>query len=70
MVHEWWGHNDYAQQRAKQLAAEGFTAFALDMYGAGKVSEHPDAARKFMTALLSDLAVAEQRFNAGLRVLK
>ncbi|MDA8020346.1 MAG: dienelactone hydrolase family protein [Thermoanaerobaculia bacterium] len=70
VVHEWWGHNDYAQQRAKQLAAEGFTAFALDMYGAGKVSEHPDDARKFMMALLSDLAVAEQRFNAGLQVLK
>ncbi|MEM1206614.1 MAG: dienelactone hydrolase family protein [Acidobacteriota bacterium] len=69
VVHEWWGHDAYAQQRAKQLAAAGFTAFALDMYGAGKKAEHPEDAQKFMMALLSDLAVAERRFEAGLEVL-
>ena len=69
VIHEWWGHNDYAQQRAKQLAEAGFTAFALDMYGAGKLADHPQDAQKFMMALLGDLAEAEERFNAGLEVL-
>ena len=33
VVHEWWGHNDYARQRTRQLAELGFTALAVDMYG-------------------------------------
>ena len=33
VVHEWWGHNDYARKRAEQLAGMGYTALAVDMYG-------------------------------------
>ncbi|MCG8667888.1 MAG: dienelactone hydrolase family protein, partial [Pseudomonadales bacterium] len=33
VVHEWWGANDYAHKRGKDLAKEGYVAFALDMYG-------------------------------------
>src|SRR5262245_4956831 len=33
VVHEWWGLNDYARDRAKQLAKLGYVAFACDMYG-------------------------------------
>ncbi|MEM8996604.1 MAG: dienelactone hydrolase family protein [Acidobacteriota bacterium] len=69
VVHEWWGHDAYAQERAKQLAAAGFTAFALDMYGAGKLADHPEDAQKFTMALLGDLPGAKQRFEAGLREL-
>ena len=34
---EWWGLNDYAKGRAKQLAELGYVAFAADLYGEGKV---------------------------------
>ncbi|MCA1804860.1 MAG: dienelactone hydrolase family protein [Xanthomonadaceae bacterium] len=44
VVHEWWGHNDYARKRAEMLAELGYTALALDMYGDGKVADHPDDA--------------------------
>ena len=40
VVHEWWGLNDYARSRAKQLAELGYTALAVDMYGEGKAAEH------------------------------
>lgn len=70
VVHEWWGHNAYAQKRAELLAKLGYTAFALDMYGAGKVADHPDDAKKFMEATLADMKVAEARFNAALKLLK
>ncbi|MBI3563724.1 MAG: dienelactone hydrolase family protein, partial [Elusimicrobia bacterium] len=33
VVHEWWGHGPYARKRAEMLAQQGYTAFALDMYG-------------------------------------
>ncbi|MCG8466440.1 MAG: dienelactone hydrolase family protein, partial [Xanthomonadales bacterium] len=51
VVHEWWGHNDYARRRAEDLAKLGYTALALDMYGDGKLAEHPDDAGKFASAV-------------------
>jgi len=33
VVHEWWGHNEYARRRADMLAGLGYTALAVDMYG-------------------------------------
>jgi len=70
VVHEWWGHNAYARKRADMLAAMGYTAFALDMYGKGKLAEHPDDAQKFMQATLADMSVAEARFNAAKKFLQ
>ena len=31
VVHEWWGHNDYARKRARMLAEEGYLAMSIDM---------------------------------------
>jgi dienelactone hydrolase len=70
VVHEWWGLNAYAKKRAEMLAKLGYTAFALDMYGAGKVANHPEDAKKFMEATLADMKVAEDRFNAALKLLQ
>ena len=36
VVHEWWGLNGYAKGRARELAALGYSAMAVDMYGKGK----------------------------------
>ncbi|MGR9053699.1 MAG: dienelactone hydrolase family protein [Gammaproteobacteria bacterium] len=70
VVHEWWGHNAYARKRAEMLAKLGYTAFALDMYGAGKLADHPEDAKQFMQATLADMKVAEARFDEALRLLK
>jgi dienelactone hydrolase len=70
VVHEWWGHNAYARKRADMLAKMGYTAFALDMYGAGKQADHPDDAKKFMQAALADMKVAESRFNQAMKLLQ
>lgn len=70
VVHEWWGHNDYVRQRAKQLAEMGYTAFALDMYGDGKQASHPGDAQKFMMEVISNLPVAEARFTAARKLLE
>lgn len=69
VVHEWWGANEYAHQRAKDLAAAGYVAFALDMYGTGKVADHPDEAKAFMNATLAKMPVAEKRFFKGKAIL-
>jgi len=41
VVHEWWGHNDYARKRARMLAGLGYTALAVDMYGEAKPQTTP-----------------------------
>ncbi|WP_135076315.1 dienelactone hydrolase family protein [Terasakiella sp. SH-1] len=70
VVHEWWGHNPYARKRAEMLAALGYTALALDMYGTGKLAQHPKDAKAFMMATVSNMEVAEKRFDAAHALLK
>ncbi len=70
VVHEWWGHNAYARKRADQLAGLGYTAFALDMYGSGKVADHPKDAKKFMTEVTSNMATARARYSKAIQLLK
>jgi dienelactone hydrolase len=70
VVHEWWGLNDYARKRAEMLAKAGYVAFALDMFGNGKVTTHPQDAQGFVAEAMKDPAVIGARFNAGLDQLK
>lgn len=69
VVHEWWGHTDYARSRARQLAEVGYTAFALDMYGEGRTASHPSEAQRLMMDVVNNTDIAAARFNAALRVL-
>ena len=70
VVHEWWGHNAYARKRAKMLAELGYTGFALDMYGDGKIATHPDDAGKFAGEVRKNMKVATERFNAAREILQ
>ncbi|MGA2506413.1 MAG: dienelactone hydrolase family protein [Chitinispirillaceae bacterium] len=46
VVHEWWGLNDFIREKAKDLAAMGYVAFAPDMYGEGRNTTDPQVAAK------------------------
>ena len=70
VVHEWWGLNEHARNQARRLAEAGYVGFALDMYGAGKVTTHPQEAQAFATEATKDPAVVAARFNAALDLLK
>jgi dienelactone hydrolase len=70
VVHEWWGLNDYAKSRAEQLAAEGYVAFALDMYGDGKVTDHPQQAGAWMEEITGNIETWTRRAQLGLDVLE
>lgn len=70
VVHEWWGLDDYAKRRAKELAELGYVAMAVDMYGAGKLGITPDEAIALATPLYKDPQLAKARFDAGLDELK
>jgi dienelactone hydrolase len=70
VIHEWWGHNDYVRRRARELAELGYVAFALDMYGDGKLAEHPEDAGAFAGAVKKNRPVMLARFRAGHEYLK
>ncbi|PYP59701.1 MAG: dienelactone hydrolase [Gemmatimonadetes bacterium] len=70
VVHEWWGHNEHARNQARRLAEAGYVGFALDMYGKGKVTSHPQEAQAFVSEATKDPAVLAARFNAALEQLK
>lgn len=70
VVHEFWGLNDYARSRARQLAQLGYTALALDMYGDGKAATHPAEAQGFMKDVMSRADVMKKRFVAAEAVLQ
>ena len=70
VVHEWWGLNEYAQQRARQLAELGYAAFAVDMYGAGKVTIHPAQAGEWSRQVQANVSQWQARAIKGLAVLR
>lgn len=70
VVHEWWGHNEYVRNRAYMLAQQGYTALALDMYGDGKVADHPSDAQQFVAEVAGNMELMQTRFNAAHEILR
>lgn len=70
VVHEWWGLNDYAKNRARQLASLGYIAMAVDMYGDGKIAENPQQAQELATPFYKNPQLSKNRLDAALNKLK
>ncbi|WP_425389529.1 dienelactone hydrolase family protein [Ekhidna sp.] len=70
VVHEWWGHNEHARNRADMLAELGYVAMAVDMYGDGKQAAHPGEAGEFAGMVMGNIDEAQARFEAALNTLK
>lgn len=70
VVHEWWGHNEYARRRARMLAELGYAALAVDMFGDGKTAAHPDDAKAFSGELMKSAETTKARFLAALEQLE
>lgn len=70
VIPEWWGLNDYAKSRARQLAELGYIAMAVDMYGEGKIATNPLEAQELTKPFYTDPRLAKLRVDAALRQLK
>jgi dienelactone hydrolase len=70
VVHEWWGQNEYARKRVRMLAALGYTALAVDMYGNGKVVDNPGDAGRLAGEVYKDMPMAKARFEAAMKLLR
>lgn len=70
VIPEWWGLNDYARSRAKQLAELGYVAMAVDIYGDGYSTTDPAEAGQRAGQFKNDRQLLRARANAALDELK
>lgn len=70
VIHEWTGQGEYVQSRAKKLAALGYVAFALDMYGKGVRPASPKDAGAEAAKYKNERGLMRTRAKAGLEVLR
>ena len=66
---EWWGRNEYTEQRARELAEHGYAALAMDMYGDKKVTTNSDQAYQWMMQTFEDPDTIVNRATAALNAL-
>ena len=67
---EWMGVNDYARNRAKQLAGMGYVALVMDPYGGGKNAADVKQAAAWSTELKNNRKELRARAAAAFDVLK
>lgn len=70
VIHEWWGFNDYAKMRARELAKLGYIAMAMDIYGDGQQADNPTDAMKLAGPFYQNPQMAKPRFEAAMEKLK
>ncbi|MFW6081166.1 MAG: dienelactone hydrolase family protein [Desulfosalsimonas sp.] len=70
VVHEWWGLNEFARRQAEKLAKMGYNAFALDMYGKDRVTEHPEKASEWSSQVTGNVDLWRRRAGLGLDILR
>lgn len=70
VIHEWWGQNEHARNSAEKLSELGYAALAVDMYGQGRVADHPRDAGEMAGQVRENAGRMERRFDAALEVLR
>ena len=66
---EWWGRNEYTEQRARELAEHGYAALAIDMYGDKKVTTTAAQANEWMMQTFAQPQIIVERATAALNTL-
>lgn len=70
VVHAWMGIDEHVQEVIRRLAADGYVAFAADIYGKGVRPADPKEAGAQAGKYKADRALLRERVNAGLAQLK
>jgi carboxymethylenebutenolidase len=63
LIHEWWGLNENIKAMARQLAAEGYVALAVDLYR--EVATTPERARELTSSVKPEAAIANMKSAAA-----
>lgn len=68
--HAWSGRSRAEDDKAERLAALGYAALALDLYGKGRRGGNPADNAALMQPLLDDRAALQRRMHASLSTLR
>ncbi len=63
--HAWAGRDDFAENKAIQMAAQGYIGFALDVYGEGRTGSGPEENEALMMPFINDRKMLLKRLKAG-----
>ena len=66
IAHAWGGRDNFVEEKAIELAKEGFVAMAVDMYGDGKQGTTIEENQSLMTPLVEDRKKLKSIINAAL----
>jgi len=69
IVHDWMGLGEFQKNKAKQLAKQGYVAFAADVYGKGVRPANADEAKELATKYKSDRALLRDHIRAAYATL-
>lgn len=70
IVHDWMGLKGFEKEKARQLAGEGYVAFAADIYGKGVRPKNADEAKALSSRYKGDVPLLRQRAQAAYDTLK
>ena len=70
IAHAWRGQDDFARQKAEELAAMGYIALAADFYGNSKEVQSTKEAAALMLPLFQDRALLLARMQAAFTALQ
>ncbi len=70
IVHEWWGRNEFMQDRVEKLTAAGYATLAVDLYGEGVVVETPAEAQALATPFYQNPQLGIERLNRYIAAAK
>lgn len=68
VIHEWWGLNENVKMMTRRLAAEGYSALAVDLYN-GRVADTPENARSYMSDAMQNMGAATENLKAAYQYL-
>lgn len=70
IAHAWGGRDEFVKQKAKELAALGYIAFAMDVYGKGVLGHSTEENSALMQPLLQDRQMLRARLFAAMTAAK
>lgn len=66
IVHAWGGRDEFADDKARALAAQGYTAFAIDLFGKGIRGSGPEENAKLIAPFMEDRGMLQGRLTGNL----
>jgi dienelactone hydrolase len=65
IAHAWKGQDEFARNKAKELAEQGYVGFAIDIYGDGKEAKSNEEAVALMMPFFIDRKLLQERMKAA-----